>query len=89
LGDQTQKVTEAVVQDEIITIYVICDDYLKAMNYRDNRQSVMSTALVAARLIKNCLADARKALQEEGYIPRMLSESRLNRRLYAIREGLW
>ena len=83
------------MQDEIITIYVICDEYLKALNYRDNRQAamstaeVMTTALVAAQLYKNCLADARRTLQDEGDIPTMLSESRLNRRLHAIPEWVW
>jgi IS5 family transposase len=65
------------------------------MHYRGDPQAtmstaeVMTTALVAAQWYKNCLAKARRALQEEGYIPAMLSESRLNRRLYAIPEGLW
>ena len=83
------------MQDEIITIYVICDEYLKALGYRDDAQvamttaEVMTTALVAAQMYKNCLAHARKCLYEAGYIPNMLGESRLNRRLYAIPEGVW
>ncbi len=83
------------MQDEIITIYVICDEYLKAMGYRDDSQAalstaeVMTTALVAAKLFKNCLEHARQFLAEAGYIPHMLSASRLNRRLYGIPEGLW
>ncbi|MCL5998069.1 MAG: transposase [Chloroflexi bacterium] len=83
------------MQDEIITFYVVCDDYLKAMHYRDDPQStmstaeVMTTALVAARCFKNCLEHARTVLQEEGWMLGMLSASRLNRRLYAIPEGLW
>lgn len=32
------------MQDEIITIYVVYDDYLKAANYRDDSQAVMTTA---------------------------------------------
>ncbi len=49
------------IQDEIITIYVICDDYLKDEGFRDDWQAEMSTAevmciaLVAARFFKNCL----------------------------------
>lgn len=83
------------MQDEIITLYVICDEYLKAIGYRDDAQvqmttaEVMTTALVAAYGYKNCLAQARRCLQEEGYIPHMLKESRLNRRLYAIPEWVW
>lgn len=53
------------MQDQIITLYVVCDDYLKAMQYRDDPQStmttaeVMTTALVATRCFKNCLEPAR------------------------------
>lgn len=83
------------MQVEIITIYVICDDYLKAMQYRDDAQAdmttaeVMTTAVVAARFFKNCLEHARVFLKEEGYVPRMLSQSRLNRRVQAIAEQVW
>ncbi len=38
LGNQAQRVTEAVVQDEIFTLYVICDEYLKAIGYRADAQ---------------------------------------------------
>lgn len=85
------------MQIEITTIYVICDDYLKAIDYRDDARTgmttaeVMTTALVAPRFFKNCLEHARVFLKEEGYVPktRMLSESRLNRRLQAIPEHVW
>ena len=82
------------MQGEIITIYVICDDYLKDMNYEDNEQAeittaeVMTIALVSARLFKNCLEHSREFLIEESYIHKV-SESRLNRRLHAIAEGIW
>lgn len=83
------------MQVEIITIYVICDDYLKAMQYRDDVQAdmttaeVMTTAVVAARFFKNCLEHARVFLKGEGYVPQMLSQSRLNRRIQAIAEQVW
>jgi hypothetical protein len=83
------------MQLEIITIYVICDDYLKHVKYQDDRQSVMATAevmttaVVASRFFKNCLEPARVFLREQGYIPYMLSQSRLNRRIYAIPEWIW
>lgn len=83
------------MQAEIITIYVICDDYLKAMRYRDDKQAdmttaeVMTTALVSARYFKNCLEQARVFLKEEGYMPTMLSKSRMNRRLHGIPEQVW
>lgn len=83
------------MQTEITTIYVVCDDFLKAMNHRDDPQAglttaeVMTTALVSARFFKNCLEHARVFLKEAGYMPNMLSQSRLNRRLHALPEGLW
>lgn len=83
------------MQIEIITIYVICDDYLKAIDYQDDGQvgmttaEVMTTALVAARFFKNCLEHARIFLKEAGYIPTMLGDSRLNRRLHGIAEQVW
>jgi hypothetical protein len=83
------------MQTEITTIYVVCDDFLKALNYRDDSQAgltraeVMTTALVSARFFKNCLEHARAFLKEAGYMPNMLSQSRLNRRLHALPEGVW
>lgn len=83
------------MQTEITTIYVVCDDFLKAMNYRDDPQAglttaeVMTTALVSARFFKNCLEHARVFLKEAGYMPNMLSQSRLNRRLHGLPEGMW
>ena len=86
---------------EIITMYVVCDDYLKATQYREDSQTemttaqVMTTALVAAKFFKNCLEHGRVFLKEAGYIRtptgtfRMLSESRLNRRVHAIPEQVW
>jgi hypothetical protein len=83
------------MQTEITTIYVVCDDFLKAVNHRDDPQAglttaeVMTAALVSARFFKNCLEHARVFLKEAGYMPNMLSQSRLNRRLHALSEGLW
>lgn len=83
------------MQIEIITIYVVCDDYLKMLGYRDDDQAemttaeVMTTAVVSARFFKNCLEHSRVFLKEAGYIRDMLSESRLNRRVHAIPEHVW
>lgn len=83
------------MQLEIITIYVMCDEYLKAISYHDDHQAemttaeVMTTTLVSARFFKNCLEHSRVFLKEDGYIRNMLSESRLNRRVYAIPEWVW
>lgn len=81
--------------EEIIAIYCLCDDVCKALRVRDDRQAqmttaeVMTTALVAAWLFGGNLEAARGFLQAEGYIPKMLGASRLNRRLHRIPEGVW
>ena len=74
---------------------------MKAIGYQDDTRTgmttaeVMTTALVAPGFFKNCLEHARVFLKEHGYVPkmRMLSESRLNRRLnrrlQAIPEHVW
>lgn len=83
------------MQDQIITVYVLCDDFLKSRQHKDDRQAVMTmaevmtTALVSALLFKNCLEAARIFLKEHGYIKSMLSESRLNRRIHAVGESNW
>ncbi len=83
------------MQTEIITIYCLCVEYLAAIGYRDDRQvtlttaEVMTVALVAAHFFKGCLESRRLFLSEHGYMLQMLSQSRLNRRLHAIPEGVW
>lgn len=83
------------MREVLITIFVLCDELLTALNHREDPQvtmtdaEVMTVALTAAYFYGGHLEHARKFLQEHGYIPRMLSESRLNRRLHAIPEFLW
>jgi hypothetical protein len=75
---------------QIITIYCLCDDMLKAFHHRDDPQcqmtdaEVMTTALVAALFYGGNFEQARGFLKTEGYIPAMLSKSRFNRRLYRL-----
>ena len=81
--------------DRIITFYCFCDDFLKALQYCDNSQTVMSTAevmtvaLVAAEWFGGCFEQARLFLDEHGYMQHTLSKSRFNRRLHAIPEWVW
>jgi len=49
---------------------------------------VMTTAIVAALYYGGNIQRARKHLKAEGYIPKMLSKSRLNRRLHRIHDFL-
>jgi hypothetical protein len=83
------------MEEEIIIIYCVCDDWLKALGIADDPQArmshaeVMTVALVAARYYGGNLEQSRKFLAEQGYIPNMLGKSRYNRRLRAIPENVW
>ena len=82
------------MNNEIVAIYCLCDDILKAMNHRSDKQQqmsdaeVMTTAIVAAIYFCGNFEKARKQLSEPHYIPTMLSKSRLNRRLHRIEPTL-
>ena len=79
----------------VTTLYCICDDFLKAIAWRDDDQARMSTAqvmtvaLAAAALFHGNQEASRRFLSEHGYIPNMLSKSRFNRRLHRIPEEVW
>ena len=83
------------MDDTITTIYCLSEEFLKAMGLRDDSQSrlstaeVMTVALVASAFFGGNVEKARLFLHEYGYMKRMLSKSRLNRRLHAIDAGLW
>lgn len=83
------------MEDTIITIYCLCDDFLEAMNYLDDPQArlsnakVMTVPLVAATLFGGNVEKARSFLAEYGYMPIMISKGRFNRRLHAIDSSLW
>lgn len=72
---------------EIITIYVICSEFLVAMNHREDSQcrmsdaEVMTTAIVAMLHFGGNYAKARKWLKSPQYMPTMLGQSRFSRRL--------
>ena len=83
------------MQEKIITIYCLCADFLTAYGYRDDPQAqmttaeVMTVALVATEFFVGNQERSRVFLKEHGYIQRMLSKSRFNRRLHAIPDTLW
>ena len=83
------------MDDTITTIYCLSEEFLKAMGLRDDSQSrlstaeVMTVALVASAFFGGNVEKARLFLHEYGHMKRMLSKSRLNRRLHAIDAGLW
>jgi Transposase DDE domain len=80
---------------EIITIFCICDDFLKTINHKDDKQARMSTseilttAIVAAKFFSGNYNKSRCFLSEHSYITSMLSESRFIRRLNQIDRGVF
>ena len=83
------------METEITVFYTVCDNMLKTMNFRDDCQAGMNTAevmtvvLTAARFFCGNIRTSAVFLSEHGYIPDMLSESRLNRRIHATDESAW
>ena len=75
------------METKIITLYVICDEFLRYMNHCDHDQSEMSdaevltTALVAMLYFRGSYAQAQRWLGVPQYIPRMLSKGQFSRRL--------
>ncbi|MFZ1389359.1 MAG: IS982 family transposase [Thiolinea sp.] len=75
----------------IIALYCRCDDWIGALHPQEagstSRMSdaeVVTAALVAAVYFAGHHDHARLVLQEQGYIPTMLSKSRFNRRLHQL-----
>jgi hypothetical protein len=83
------------LDDTITTIYCLCDDFLKAINRRDDPQvrlttaEVMTVPLVAATFFGGNIDKTRLFLHEYGYMKKMISKSHLNRRIHAIEPTLW
>lgn len=81
--------------DQVTAIYTIIDDALKAMHHWEDPRStfsdaeVITTGVVAARFFGGHLTRAREFLRETGLMPRMLGESRFNRRWHAVRDLVW
>lgn len=79
---------------QIILVYCLCDDLLKAMQHRDDAHSqlsdaeVMTVAIVAALNHSGNFVKAGEMLSENGYIPVMLGRSRFNRRLHRVKHFL-
>lgn len=79
----------------ITTIYCLCDELLRAMEHRDDRQSrlssseILTIALVSAMYFGGNFERGRIFLHEHGYIRTCLSRSRFNRRLHALPSTCW
>ena len=83
------------MDDKIIFIYCICHDFLKSFHVHDDLQckmntaEIMTVAIVSAVFFGENFSRSRLFLKTYGYVPKMLSESRLNRRLHEIDLALW
>jgi DDE family transposase len=83
------------MDDTIITIYCLCEDFLKAIRHKDDPQTRLSTAevmaipLVAATFFAGNIDHTRRFLNEYGYMPNMISKSHLNRRIHRVEPALW
>ena len=80
------------MDDKIIATFCLCDDLLKAMHHQEDRQcqmndaEIMTTALIASWCFRGNHESARAMLKQYGYIPHMLSKSRLSRRLHRMKD---
>ena len=76
---------------QIATIFYLCDKLLETLNSKPHPQTqmsdaeVMTTGIVAALFFGANLQTTCDFLKTHGYIPKMLSKSRFNRRLHRIK----
>jgi hypothetical protein len=76
---------------QIVAVFCLVDDILKAMRHREDEQcqmsdaEVMTTAILAVLYFGGNYTLARRLLASQGYIPRMLGKSRFSRRLHRIK----
>ena len=75
---------------QIVAVFCLVDDILKAMRHREDEQcemsdaEVMTTAIIAVLYFGGNYAQARRMLASQSYVPRMLSKSRFSRRLHRL-----
>lgn len=80
------------MDSQIIAIYCICEDVLKALHHIEDKQrkmsdaEVLTTSIVAGLYFSGNMEKARLFMKTHGYIPQMLDKSRFNRRQHQIVE---
>jgi DDE family transposase len=80
---------------KIIFIYSFCSDFLNSLGIKSdpqckmNQAEIMTVAIVATLFFGGNFSRARHFLMWNGHIRKMLSESRLNRKLHEIEFSLW
>ena len=78
--------------DNVVALYCITDDLLKSIGHLDDPRceltdaEVITTALTAALYFGGNIETARTFMKQSGFMPRMLSKSRLCRRLHKVEE---
>jgi len=83
------------MEETVTLIYCLCDEFLCAYGYTDDPQAEVTTAevmtvpLVAATFFCGNQERGRIYLKSHRIFSRVLSRSRLNRRLHAIPEEVW
>ncbi len=83
------------MEAETIVAYVVCDDTIKFLGIKEDKQikmtmaEIMTTAIISALQYSGNLEKARRALQSPRYFPNMLSKGQLNRRLLRITKDVW
>jgi hypothetical protein len=83
------------MHQQYVSFYRVCAAFLQHKAFQDDPQAKMTTtevlltALVAAFFFGNNLRLACQAVVESGLVPRMLSESRFNRRWHKIKDTFW
>ncbi len=80
------------MDSQIVAVFCLCDDLLKAIDHFEDRQcqmsdaEVMTATIVAMLYFRGNYEVARRFLHDRGYLPNVLSKSRFNRRLHRIAE---
>lgn len=83
------------MNEQIIMIYCLCDDYIRSINHKDWPNVKLSTAEIMLIFISGMkffygnITRANTFLFEQGYLKNPFSISALNRRLYKIPTYWW
>jgi len=83
------------METQIIILFCIIDDYLKASGHKDDIQSTMSTAeimtiaITAGLFFGGNYEKCRSFFKDHHYVHSMLSKSQFNRRVNSIPEFMW
>lgn len=76
---------------QIVAVFCLVDDMLKAIHHYEDPQcemsdaEVMTTAIIAMLYFGGNYSHARCLLSGQGYVPKMLGKSRFSRRLHRIK----